>query len=486
MNTNSVPRKAVTNCLNKNENKKERNGDSETPVRSLTLILQFVQSSVCLQHRLLILDSLAVAGLLIVLNRLEESAKVTLAEATTAGLLAAVGKRASEALNNLNEEGRAVKERLGEDLQETTLLVAIDQNIELAALVNHLLSDHIAHLLGDVILIVRSAGVTHELDATLYASGVHELHRGEDIIGLNGDVLDTGAAVVLKEGLDLALAASSVGGLVDGEENGVEIVGHDHRVEARVSSTDVLGGELAELVEAQHCVEVLGDLVEDGDIGDDVVNTLETKGDLGTLHVAVAREESTLVLIAALNKANNNISVGKDLSVGDGAEIIGDGSGGEVGLTIVSRGLLESVGSALHLEANGADSDAVTLDEGLDGIDVEGGEGLDARDGRGRGVSVVGSRENEADIVASEAVGGVLVVTGVNIGLGDHLEAKSGREAASNVGGVVAPELQVIEILDISAVSHRVVANKVGIANKFAGRGSAHCYLRLLVSDIDK
>lgn len=425
--------------------------------------------------RLHVLDDLTVAGLLIVFDRLEESTKVALAKATAAGLLAAVGKRASKALNDLNEEGRAVEKRLGEDLQETTLLVAIDKDVVLAALVDHFLSDHVAHLLRYVILIVRSAGIAHELDTTLNTSSVHLLHRGKDIIGLNGDVLDTRATVVLKERLDLALTASSVGGLVDGKENGVEVIGHDHRVEAGVRGTHVLSGKLAKLVEAQHGVEVLSDLVEDGDIGDDVVNALETKGNLGTLDVAVAREERALVLIAALNEANNDISIGEDLCVGDGAEIIGDGSRGEVGLTVVSGGLLESVGGALHLKANGTDGDAVTFDEGLDGINVKGRERLDTGNGRGRGISVVGGRENEADVVAGEAIGGILVVASVNVGLSDHLKAKSSREATSNVGGVVAPELQVIEILDVGAVRHGVVANEVGVANKFAGGRSAHC-----------
>lgn len=435
---------------------------------------------------LLVLDNLAVAELLVVLDRLEEGTKVTLSEAAAAGLLAAVREGAAEALDDLDEESRAVKEGLGEDLKEAALLIAVDKNVVLTALINELLSDHIAHLLGDVVLIIGGAGVAHKLNAALNASGVHLLHGGEDVVGLDGDVLDAGAAVVLEEGLNLALAAGAVGGLVNGQEDRVEVVGHDHGVEARVGGTNVLGGELAELVEAKHSVEVLGEVVEDGHVGDNVIDALEAKRDLRALSVAVAGEEGALVLVAALDEADDNVGVGEDLSIGDGAVVVGDGGGGKVSLTIVGDGLLIGVGGTLDLKANGADGDAVALDEGLDGLLIKGGEGLDTGDGGGGGISVVRGGENKANIVTVEAVGGVLVVASVNIRLGDHLKAKGGRESAGDVGGVVAPELQVIEVLNLRAISHRVVAHEVGIANHLAGGGTRLGHVDRIESESSK
>src|SRR3712207_4904261 len=92
------------------------------------------------------------SGGLLALDRLEQRLEVSLAEA--AGAMA---------LDDLEEDRRPVAERLGEDLQQVALVVAVDQDPEAPEVVEVLgdLTDAIRHL------VVVAVGGAQELHAAL-------------------------------------------------------------------------------------------------------------------------------------------------------------------------------------------------------------------------------------------------------------------------------------------------------------------------------
>src|SRR4051794_29201992 len=121
---------------------------------------------------------------LLALDRLEQRLEVALAEAARA-----------VPLDQLEEDRRAVAERLGEDLEQVALVVAVDQDAEPAQIVERLVD--VAHAAGHV-GVVR-VGRAQELDAI----------RGERLDGLHDvacrqrDVLRAGALVELEVLVDL-------------------------------------------------------------------------------------------------------------------------------------------------------------------------------------------------------------------------------------------------------------------------------------------
>src|SRR4051794_10346911 len=134
---------------------------------------------------------------LFALDGLEERLEVALAEAARA-----------VALDDLEEDGRAVADRLREDLQHVALVVAVDEDAESAQVLQALLD--LADPLRDVLVV----GLRHgqELDAAPAQLG-HGLH---DVPRRDGDVLRAGTAVELEVLVDLRLALA-LGGLVDRE-----------------------------------------------------------------------------------------------------------------------------------------------------------------------------------------------------------------------------------------------------------------------------
>ena len=153
-----------------------------------------------------------------IFNRLEESTEVTLAEATAGRLLLTVVLDAAETLNDFDEESRTIEERLGEDLEEATFFVTVDEDTVLVAFSDDFRGNHTIHLAGNVVLVVSLAGVSHEGNTTAHdGSGVHASDGLDDVRGGDSDVLNTSALVVIKEGLNLRLTASTSGGFVDGQ-----------------------------------------------------------------------------------------------------------------------------------------------------------------------------------------------------------------------------------------------------------------------------
>src|SRR6187200_772042 len=149
------------------------------------------------------------AALLLALDGLEQRLEVAVAEAARA-----------VALDDLEEDRRAVADRLGEDLQQVALVVAVDEDPEPL---------EVLEVLGDLAdavrrLVVVRVGRVEELDAARLEllDGLDDVARGDR------DVLRARAAVVLEVLVDLRLALA-LGRLVERELHAPVAVGDDLR-----------------------------------------------------------------------------------------------------------------------------------------------------------------------------------------------------------------------------------------------------------------
>ena len=110
------------------------------------------------------------------------------------------------ALDDLKEERGAVLERFGEDLQEVALVVVIDENsltLDRVEVLLHL--DINVSEAGSQVVVICVRDCLEENDATC----LHALHGVDDVLGTHGDMLDSRAAIILAELLDLALPHAS-------------------------------------------------------------------------------------------------------------------------------------------------------------------------------------------------------------------------------------------------------------------------------------
>src|SRR6187551_2547186 len=191
---------------------------------------------------------------LLALDRLEERLEVADPEAARA-----------VALDHLEEERRAVLDDLRKQLEQVTLLVAVDEDAHRAQVVP-VLFDLADALLDDVVVGVGRLDEEHAVLA-------QRRHGPHDVLGLQRDVLDAGPAVELEVLLDLALPLS-LGRLVDRELDLPLAVRHHLRHERGVLGRDVLVREVRELLEAQHARVEVDPLVHatELDVSDDVVD----------------------------------------------------------------------------------------------------------------------------------------------------------------------------------------------------------------------
>ena len=177
-----------------------------------------------------------VEGALIVLDGFEELGEVALAKPAAPAKLAVVvlggrlarldGPRwlvtrveatvgrhiAAQALDNLEEEGGPVADGLGEDLEEDSLVILVDEDAEVPDGLELLdgeraLTD--ARLEGVVVCV---AGSGHEVEL---ADIAHLRDRCDGIVALERKVLEPSPAVVFKVRLDLALSPGPKRWLVD-------------------------------------------------------------------------------------------------------------------------------------------------------------------------------------------------------------------------------------------------------------------------------
>jgi hypothetical protein len=168
--------------------------------------------------------SLLVESSLKIFDRLEELREISLSESSAAGSLLHLGlgdgvEVASDALDDLDEDGGSVSEGLGEDLHQDAHVVLVDEEAELLARVDEVLRQGVGANARRGSLVVAVVGLGHELKAADQAALAHLLHGGQDVVGLEREVLQAGPAVLLEVRLDLGLPLGAEGGLVQGHED---------------------------------------------------------------------------------------------------------------------------------------------------------------------------------------------------------------------------------------------------------------------------
>src|SRR6266850_1782016 len=267
-----------------------------SPRNAVRRTWRFVGSEIC-------------AKSLLALDRLEQRLEVPLAEAPC-----------TVALDHLEEKRRAILRGLREDLEEVAVLVAVGEDAQPAEVVP-VLAD-LADALADV-LVVRVG--RREKDDTLV---LERLDGPHDVLRLQRDMLDAGAAEVLEVLLDLALPLP-LGGLVDRELDLPLPVGHHLRHERGVLGVDLLVGEVDDVREAHRALVELDPVIHPAelDVADDVVD--RPQADTGgrpavrTRDFLKAREEWTGV-VPAVDEGVDVLAVRRDRRQLDTPEVVFD------------------------------------------------------------------------------------------------------------------------------------------------------------------
>jgi non-specific serine/threonine protein kinase len=236
------------------------------------------------------------AALLLALDRLEEGLEVALAEAERA-----------VPLDELEEDGRPVADRLGEDLQQVAVLVAVDQDAALAQFLdgNPDLADPLPQHRVGVVRVRR--------DEELDAAGAQRVHASADVGRGERQVLHARAAVELQVLVDLRLLLAD-GGLVQRELHPVVPARHHLAHQRGVLGGDVLADELGQVGEAHHPVVEGHPFVHGAelDVADDVVERDE-RGRLvdGAASCHVPRKVGAVVA-GAVHQRVRGVTVGLD------------------------------------------------------------------------------------------------------------------------------------------------------------------------------
>ena len=313
-------------------------------------------------------------------------------------------------LDDLEEDRRAVAERLGEDLQQVAVLVAIDEDLALLQLLDGDadLADAGAHL-G---VVVVGVGGVEELDALR-----GQLVDGaQDVVGREREVLGTGPGVELEVLVDLRLLLGDRG-LVEGELHAVVAVGDDLGHQGRVLGRDVVTDELGHVDEA-HDPVVEGDPfvhLAELDVADDVVERLEEPlGSAVALDevggpLDVARQVGPGVGLAvdgALHEGVPGLAVGRDRADAHRAVLVADRLGLLEDRGASRLGLGDALVDVGHLERDVDDAVAV--------LGVVGDE---------RAVGAHRALDDEADRAGLEDEGLVVAVAVLGAGVADELHA---------------------------------------------------------------
>jgi hypothetical protein len=328
---------------------------------------------------------------------------------------------AAFALDDLVEDGGAVFDRAGEDLEHVALVVAVDEDAEFFEFADGLVD------LADAAFELGVVGVGdgEEVDTLL----LHCRDGGENVVSGQCHVLDAGALVEVEVLLDLRLAAA-FGGLVDGELDVAVAVGHDLRHEGGVLGGDVVVVEVLIEREAHHFGVEVDPLVHGvpADVADDVVDVEEADGVCYVILFdgLVAGEEGSRV-VGTVDEGVDGVAVGGDAGGGDAAVGVGeffrllDAAGSPAG------GFEPGLAGVVDPESDGADAVAVL-------VDVAGDVGVGAQ----------GGGEDEADFALLEDVAGAVALTGLGAGVGDERHAKGGAVEVGCLAGVADVELYVV------------------------------------------
>lgn len=373
-------------------------------------------------------NALAVAAeLLLALDGLEESLEVSGTETLE-----------TTTLDDLDEDSGTILNGLGEDLEQVSTLIEINKNIQLLDDIQILLDlgRRVSKTETQVLIVGRRDRQELHTTGTEVGDGL------DDVLGVEGDVLDTGTAVVLAVLGDLGLLLSG-SGLVDGHLDLLGGVGHDDGAESRVLGVDLGVIDGPEAVEAQLLLVHLAGLehLTVGLVADAVVNVVQSNDGKELLEgILVAGEgesghEETLVTVT-LDESVLGITVG--------------GNGSQPDRTVLILQLMGSLDRASAL-LDGA---------GVDGVDIVDGEGdiLDTVTVEGEVVredlvvGVEGRLEDEGDGILLDDVGADVAGAGLETRVGDLLEAEAGGVEGSGLLGVSDPEGDMVESLVVSDV----------------------------------
>lgn len=406
------------------------------------------------------------------LNGLEQALEVASAEALKL-----------VALDDLDEDGGAVHEGLGEELEQVALLVVVDEDVEALDGVEVLLELPAALLGGEAL---AHGGVVRGRDADeLDAAGAHGGDGGQDVAGQQGNVLDAGAGVEDDELLDLRLLLARRR-LVDGHLDHAVGRAHDDRVERAELGADLRVVDAPEPVELQallvegagldHLVPVL---VADAVVDADQVGRRHLDGARGRRGRAEPGQERARVGVAR-DEGMCRVAICADDGRLDGAVL----------LVVEHEGLLHR--SRLAGECSAVDClDVVNLEGNvLDGITMPLEVGVHLLEQRRLfcryrlilgevSVRADGGCEDESDIAIFYHVGGEVSAACLQALVGYSLEAKEGVVICCRLLGVANPPSYVVVTLETGnsrlhskgvnlAVSVCLICLEEGI---FPGRG---------------
>lgn len=374
------------------------------------------------------INALAVAAeLLLTLDGLEKGLEVSGTETLE-----------TTTLDDLNEDSGTILNGLGEDLEQVSTLIEVNKDIQLLDNIQILLN--LGRRVSKTETQVLIVGSRNRQE--LHTTGTEVGDGLDDVLGVEGNVLDTGTTIVLAVLGNLGLLLSS-SGLVDGHLDLLGGVGHDDGAEGRVLGVDLGVIDGPEAVEAQLLLVHLAGLehLTVRLVTDAVINVVQSNDGEELLEgILVAGEgesghEETLVAVT-LNESVLGITVG--------------GNGSQPDRTVL---ILQLVGSL--------DGASALLDgAGVDGVDIVDGEGdiLDTVTVNGEVVGedlvvgVEGRLEDEGDGILLNDVGADVAGAGLEARVSDLLEAEAGGVEGSGLLGVSDPEGDMVESLVVSDV----------------------------------
>lgn len=310
-------------------------------------------------------------------------------------------------LNNLNKDGRAVHEGLGEDLQQIAALIVVDEDAEALDRVQVLLELPAALLRLEALahgVIVRGGDVD-EVDAAR-AQG---RDGGDDVRREEGDVLDARARVEDDVLLDLGhLLARS--GLVDGHLDNVVGRGHDDGAQGRELGADLGVIHRPEAVEGEALLvkgtgrnHLVPRLVSDAVVDADEGHVGHLHGGSALVTSAESGEERPSVA-SAVDECVCGITICADDGRGDGAVVILGGGWALDGDGAFGHSLVIDARDVVNLKGNVLDGITVPLKVSMHGLQespVRVGDGLIRRE---VGLRSNGRREDEANAIVGDDI----------------------------------------------------------------------------------
>src|SRR5918994_2566195 len=352
---------------------------------------------------------------LLALDRLEERLEVALPE-----------RRRPVPLDHLEEERRPVLRRLGEDLQQVTVLIAVGEDPQplQGVVVLGDLADAVMH-----VVVVRLRRIQEE-----HAAVLQRLDRLDDARGLEGDVLDSRALAELEVLVDLALALA-LGRLVDRELDLAGTVRHHLAHQGRVFGLDLIVAEVDDVRHPEDALVELDPLVHlaELDVADDVVDRDQADAAAGA---AVLRERDVAgevrpFVFGAVDEAVDVLTVGGDRGQLHPAVLVLHDMRLDNAARSASDGLVVGRSGVGHLQR-----------DVLGRVAVLGGEADD------RAVGAKPAREHEPDLTLLEHVRRAVADTGLGACVGDAVEAERMLVPEGRLLGVPHPELDVVPAVE--------------------------------------